>query len=288
MNIKNLINRGENESDSMEAKNEAQIFSQCSDPRTAYLGHRIWDKHVSLQEVDEEDFSVMNIDEFLEENNIQIGHEPHSKHYQSLHPPFNNRSMHSGTRSHESSHGHEIQQTSTSQYSENSSYHCPGVIVSKDSKGFPGYIQTAFKHDEYETDSSSPEADYQFSEDDLALATVPGIEFDPRARSFDVDELKPQPIIRKRPKIFVSESSKDDKYWEKRIKNNVAARRSREARRLKENQIALRASYLEQENTKLRQDLEDSKFFNSKLIMERDILKQKLSRFEAHKPTGII
>ena len=59
----------------------------------------------------------------------------------------------------------------------------------------------------------------------MALATVPGIEFDPRARSFDVDELKPQPIIRKRPKIFVSESSKDDKYWEKRIKNNVAARR---------------------------------------------------------------
>jgi len=284
MNIKDLIKRGENDSDDMEAKHPAKDL-QRSDQRMAYLGPRIWDKHVSLQEVDEaeEDFSVMNIDEFLEENNIQIGHEPHSKHHYSSHPPFNYRSMHSESRNHDS-HGHNFQHTYTPQFSGNSSYHCPGVIVSKDSKSFPGY----FKHDDYETDSSSPEADIQFPDEDLALATVPGIEFDPRARSFDVDELKPQPIIRKRPKIFVSESSKDDKYWEKRIKNNVAARRSREARRLKENQIALRASYLEQENTKLRQDLEESKFFNTKLIMERDILKQKLSRFEDHKSIGVI
>ena len=47
-------------------------------------------------------------------------------------------------------------------------------------------------------------------------------------------------MLRKRPKLFVPEGDKDDRYWEKRSKNNVAARRSREARRLKENQIALR------------------------------------------------
>jgi hypothetical protein len=47
-------------------------------------------------------------------------------------------------------------------------------------------------------------------------------------------------ICRKRPKLFVPDESKDGRYWEKRGKNNVAARRSREARRLKENQIALR------------------------------------------------
>ena len=44
---------------------------------------------------------------------------------------------------------------------------------------------------------------------------------------------------------------KDDKYWCRRNKNNVAAKRSREARRVKENQITLRASYLERENEKL-------------------------------------
>lgn len=40
---------------------------------------------------------------------------------------------------------------------------------------------------------------------------------------------------------------KDDKYWARRRKNNMAAKRSRDARRMKENQIALRAGYLEKE-----------------------------------------
>ena len=71
----------------------------------------------------------------------------------------------------------------------------------------------------------SESSDLKFSPEDLALATVPGAEFDPSKRSFDIEELKPQPIIKKRSKIFVSNDSKDDKYWEKRIKNNVAARR---------------------------------------------------------------
>ena len=35
-----------------------------------------------------------------------------------------------------------------------------------------------------------------FAPEDLALATVPGADFDPRARAFDVEELRPQPIIR--------------------------------------------------------------------------------------------
>jgi hypothetical protein len=161
-----------------------------------------------------------------------------------------------------------------------------------------------------------------FAPEDLALATIPGLSFDPRERAFSIDELRPQPIIRKRKKAsrdqcnrplnknspnlgtlcgatnidirwcfayafltgipsmtkmrqkrfvrfanecnikfysillqrrplvfcrtmtrhfflqsYVATDSKDEKYWEKRIKNNVAARRSREARRLKENQV---------------------------------------------------
>ena len=112
------------------------------------------------------------------------------------------------------------------------------------------------------------EAQLDFAPEDLALATVPGYDFDPRDRPFDLDELKPQPIIKKRKKTFVPDESKvclivpqydirqiiqDDKYWDKREKNNVAARRSREARRLKENQIALRAAFLEKENKVLKQ-----------------------------------
>lgn len=67
---------------------------------------------------------------------------------------------------------------------------------------------------------------------------------------------------------------KDDKYWARRRKNNVAAKRSRDARRMKENQIAVRATYLERENDLLRKQLEDFK-------RENKVLKIKLARFEA-------
>ncbi len=45
---------------------------------------------------------------------------------------------------------------------------------------------------------------------------------------------------------------KDASYWERRRKNNEAAKRSRDSRRAKEEEIAIRAAYLEQENLKLR------------------------------------
>lgn len=48
---------------------------------------------------------------------------------------------------------------------------------------------------------------------------------------------------------------KDDAYWERRRKNNEAAKRSRDSRKLKENEIAVRASYLEQENIQLKMEL---------------------------------
>ena len=59
-------------------------------------------------------------------------------------------------------------------------------------------------------------------------------------------------------KITTPEAKKDDHYWAKRTKNNFAAKRSREARRLKENQIALRASYLEKQNIQLKISLKAS------------------------------
>ena len=45
---------------------------------------------------------------------------------------------------------------------------------------------------------------------------------------------------------------RDESYWERRRKNNEAAKRSRDSRRMKEEEIALRAAFLEQENLKLR------------------------------------
>merc|ERR1712126_113926 len=120
------------------------------------------------------------------------------------------------------------------------------------------------------------EVELDFAPEDLALATVPGMDFDPKERTFDLDELRPQPIIKKRQKNFVPEQSKDDKYWDKREKNNVAARRSREARRLKENQIALRAAFLEQQNKALIATVREAKEKHDKLLIETRRLTEKL------------
>ncbi|XP_043535824.1 thyrotroph embryonic factor-like isoform X2 [Chiloscyllium plagiosum] len=88
---------------------------------------------------------------------------------------------------------------------------------------------------------------------DLALSSVPGGElFNPRKHKFSDEELKPQPMIKKAKKVYVPPEQKDDRYWARRKKNNVAAKRSRDARRLKENQITVRAAFLEKENSALR------------------------------------
>ena len=61
------------------------------------------------------------------------------------------------------------------------------------------------------------------------------------------------------------EDLKDDAYWERRRKNNEAAKRSRDARRAKEDEIAIRAAFLEQENLKLRCEIAQLKTETSKL-----------------------
>ncbi|GIY47765.1 hepatic leukemia factor [Caerostris extrusa] len=125
-----------------------------------------------------------------------------------------------------------------------------------------------------ETRARSYSVDCKFSPSDLALATPPGHKhYDPAAAVIPEDELKPQPIIKKSRKNFVPDNLKDDKYWARRHKNNMAAKRSREARRLKENQIVLRASYLERENNSLKEDV-------IRLQAENDMLKEKIRKYE--------
>lgn len=71
--------------------------------------------------------------------------------------------------------------------------------------------------------------------------------------------------------VFVPEASKDEKYWVKRTKNNIAAKRSRESRRIKENRILLRAAYLEKENCALKREIKKMK------EEMNEILKQQMS-----------
>ncbi|KAL0269393.1 UNVERIFIED_CONTAM: hypothetical protein PYX00_007144 [Menopon gallinae] len=50
----------------------------------------------------------------------------------------------------------------------------------------------------------------------------------------------------------IPDEQKDDRYYERRKRNNQAAKKSRDARKLREDQIALRAALLEHENAVLR------------------------------------
>jgi len=211
---------------------------------------------------DDEDVynAVMNVEEFLAEHNISVSDNDISNETEVDIKPFTRPSI--------------IVQNSRSK---------PGVstkISNSISASLYKESKRAIAEREKEEKRRRLERETEFSAEDLSLATVPGLDFDPKKRSFEVDELRPQPIIKKRSKLFVKDQEKDDKYWEKREKNNTAARRSREARRLKENQIALRVAHLERENGNLKQTLGGSQFEVTKLANERDLLKRKLSRYE--------
>ena len=60
---------------------------------------------------------------------------------------------------------------------------------------------------------------------------------------------------------------RDEMYIDRRKKNNEAAKRSRDSRRQKEEQIADRLSYLEEENVKLQAQINILKGENDKLHM---------------------
>merc|ERR1719348_1374616 len=250
---------------------------------SAYLGPKLWEKPIQAK-FNEDDFFVMNIDEFLAENNLQLEaraaeEEGEAKVETSPEPE-------------------ELSCVSPNMMSsvspprvDESPITRPSIIVSRDTMRPSAPVRT---HDflykeskraklerEKEERRKRREVEIEFAPEDLALATVPGADFDPSARAFDMEELRPQPIIRKRAKQFVSSEKKDGKYRESRTKNTIAARRSREARRLKENQIALRAAFLEKENVGLRKDVEEANAALARQKMEVAILREKMARFEA-------
>jgi len=286
-------------------KNEATTLQS---PSSAYLGPRLWDKSITIpnldleneEEEEEEETSyndVMNMEDFLAENNIKMD----IMQERSPEPIEVNRYSPSAFMgSPESPQSPcEIkpqprpsiimapQNTNSDEPLFQIIYSGAPIEMKKETvlKGENTFLYAESKRAKLEREKEERrrkfEVEVDFAPEDLALATIPGMDFNPKERAFDIDELRPQPIIRKRKKLFVADDSKDDKYWDKRVKNNIAARRSREARRLKENQIALRAAFLEKENKVLQRELDDSQFENTKLATEKDILKMKLSRYES-------
>jgi len=78
---------------------------------------------------------------------------------------------------------------------------------------------------------------------------------------------------RRKPRNPIPADRKDDKYWKRRVKNNLAAKRSREAKREKENQLSMRAQFLEREHRNLAMEMERCRSQNQEL-------RERLSKYE--------
>lgn len=205
------------------------------DAHSAFLGPNLWDKtlpydsDLKVHQVSE----YADLDEFLSENGIPYDGLPSSH--------LGNSTSLTGQRS-------------------DSLGHCAGLSLSGLSQ-----VTTKRERSPSPSDCMSPETMNPPSPADSTFSMSSTRDFDPRTRAFSDEELKPQPMIKKSRKQFVPDEMKDDKYWARRRKNNMAAKRSRDARRMKENQIALRAGYLEKENMNLHREVEQLKQENMEL-----------------------
>ncbi|XP_034137027.1 hepatic leukemia factor isoform X10 [Drosophila guanche] len=217
-------------------KEEGDIWNV--EAQTAFLGPNLWDKTLPY-DADLKVTQYADLDEFLSENNI----------------PDGLPGTHLG---HSSGLGHRS----------DSLGHAAGLSLGL------GHITTKRERSPSPSDCISPDTLNPPSpaESTFSFASS-GRDFDPRTRAFSDEELKPQPMIKKSRKQFVPDELKDDKYWARRRKNNIAAKRSRDARRQKENQIAMRARYLEKENATLHQEVEQLK-------QENMDLRARLSKFQ--------
>lgn len=251
--------------------------------------------------VETDSFSVMNVDDFLNENNLDIYNLATTEVNKSsagsvssmttgFFSDFRISSPNASTDTEDqadSSSSLDLPHSPVSSHSLNSSDEVQSPQPCRKNKnalpkGVNNFLyaesKCARKEREEEERKLSLKIQAKFSAEELALATIPGADFDPTMRQFSSDELRPQPIIRKRRKTYVLPDSKDDKYWYKRKTNNIAARRSREARRLKENQIALRAAFLEQENSAIKIALDKLCNTNKKLKLENKLLVEQLQK----------
>ncbi|KAM6913757.1 HLF transcription factor, PAR bZIP family member a [Lycodopsis pacificus] len=220
-------------------ENEKKLDDERSHPQSAFLGPTLWDKTLPY-DGDSFQLEYMDLEEFLSENGIpaNTAHGEQAPQGPRATPPGTPTVVDLSGRATTSVHTAMAPQTCR---------HSPGTAAPPSARDTPSPI---------DPESIQVALAYEPDPQDLALSSVPGqAMFDPRKRKFSAEELKPQPMIKKARKIFIPDGLKDDRYWARRRKNNVAAKRSRDARRLKENQIAIRASFLEKENGALRMEV---------------------------------
>ncbi|XP_046751273.1 hepatic leukemia factor isoform X3 [Diprion similis] len=230
-----------------EKKDDGELWGNV-EAQAAFLGPNLWDKTLPY----DADLKVLNhyvdLDEFLSENGIPV--DGVTGGGQGPMPGGQLHKMNAEAGGHQGPAGLHLEVTKRERSPS------PSECCSPDTMNPPSPADS--------TEDSSSTIQFGLSLVALSMASS-GRDFDPRTRAFSDEELKPQPMIKKSRK-------QDDKYWARRRKNNMAAKRSRDARRMKENQIALRAGFLEKENMGLRQELD-------RLKNENILLRDKLSKY---------
>ncbi|XP_071371792.1 hepatic leukemia factor-like isoform X3 [Centroberyx affinis] len=235
---------------SEQQEKEKNLEEERSAPQSAFLGPTLWDKTLPY-DGDNFQLEYMDLEEFLSENGIPSSPSQHHQHQQHAQhqPPIMPQAPATPSPSVMDLSNRATTSVHTTLVSPNCLHSSPARAGLPTSRNTPSPI---------DPESIQVPVGYEPDPADLALSSVPGQEmFDPRKRKFSAEELKPQPMIKKARKIFIPDDMKDDKYWARRRKNNMAAKRSRDARRLKENQIAIRAGFLEKENSALRLEVAD-------------------------------
>lgn len=87
----------------------------------------------------------------------------------------------------------------------------------------------------------------------------------------------PKPLTRKTRRALVPEEQKNQKYWMKRMRNNVAARKSREDRRRKELEVLQTMQALQDENQKMKSFINDIVKANEQLVAEMMRMKHQMA-----------
>ena len=190
------------DSDSDKGKASNTTLNNGINPEAAFLGPKLWSKSVPMPISGEnEDFSVMNIDDFLSENGFDLNDPPS--------PSISNSSHKSTSEDMDTDSNIEPPRKKVMvARRQDSDAFSPSRGPSK-SAASPKvdntflYVESKRARMEREKEERQRKrmAEIEFTPQDLALATVPGMDFDPRERSFAPDELRPQPIIRKRKKV---------------------------------------------------------------------------------------
>ena len=87
----------------------------------------------------------------------------------------------------------------------------------------------------------------------------------------------PKPLMRKNSRKLVPNDQKTQKYWQKRMRNNKAARKSREDRRKKELEVLQAMKQLQDENTHLKLYINDVVKSNGHMQQQISSMKQQLA-----------